>query len=1187
MKPNNRHCPFLRLAFLFLLSLPLAGLAQSGTVRPAWPTASTEARPGTRWWWMGSAVDAENLAWNLGEYARTGIGTVEITPIYGVQGNEKNELGFLTTSWMNILKSTQEAAKANDINVDMNTGTGWPFGGPTVKLEHAAGKLAYVNAEFTSDGVTQQTIDVQLPATERNHSTLNRVLAYPMDASTANQPTTVTPFVEDGKTLKWTAPEGKWLVLAIYDSHTMQAVKRAAPGGEGYVLDHFNAEAVSNYLDRFDKAFANSGTPYPHAFFNDSYEVYYADWTPALFEEFERRRGYKLDHHMHQLLGFATDTGNQVLADYRQTLNDLLIENFTQQWTRWAHSHGSLTRNQAHGSPANLIDVYAAVDIPEIEGFGLTDFGIRGLRTDKGNTRSNYSDFSTLKFASSAAHVMGKPLTSSETFTWLTEHFRTSLSQMKPDMDLMFCAGVNHLLFHGTTYSPREAAWPGWKFYAAIDMSPTNSIWRDAPFMMQYIERCQSFLQMGQPDNDFLVYAPFTHAWHKGKRDGTLFADKLLTFPIDNLSQKLPDLTKCVTQIEAAGFDCDYISDRLLLNVRCEDGMLVTEGGTRYKALVVPVADYMPTDVRAHLEALASQGASIAWKYDEPTLLALGAQPEELRTKLGLRVIRRANADGHHYFVSNLSRDDVEGFVRLAVYDPGMALFDPMTGRICKPLVADDGALFVALKSGQSLIVQTYQAADVACDDVYQRTAPGAYISIDGPWTLSFADSCYTAAGLIQQPLPTTALPEVATWEDLDDQTAQLMGTGVYTTTFNVSPLQMRHANGGFRLALGDVRESARVYVNDRFVGCAWSAPFEVDCADAIHEGDNSLRIEVTNLPANRIRQMDIDNQKWRIFKDVNILDIANGQIGVSGITSYASWSKMPSGLHSPVALVPLHMEGSQPSVAIEAMQRESDANVYHPVYHVSMPDGQSITSLVVTDSQGSTLDDCPINLLPDGTATVLVRAATADGAVCCVCNGEAQALLPAYGAYQMARSFDFTRTDLPLDGWSNMGSGNNNFYGFTGGHQRYQTAKTGMPALQGLTFGDVANQTYYLFVGEGLVTLKDDAVFLPQSHGYEIAQLSYVQGTAARVEYNAADSVTTYCMGELWFPIKSRDAYRAYRMLNVYEPVVKPQNTAVQLPTVEALPRDAYYNLNGMRLNRRPTAKGVYIHRGRKFVVE
>ena len=53
-------------------------------VTPQWPEVTRETRPGSRWWWMGSAVDDANLKWNIQEYANTGIGTLEITPIYGV-----------------------------------------------------------------------------------------------------------------------------------------------------------------------------------------------------------------------------------------------------------------------------------------------------------------------------------------------------------------------------------------------------------------------------------------------------------------------------------------------------------------------------------------------------------------------------------------------------------------------------------------------------------------------------------------------------------------------------------------------------------------------------------------------------------------------------------------------------------------------------------------------------------------------------------------------------------------------------------------------------------------------------------------------------------------------------------------------------------------------------------------------
>ena len=166
-----------------------------------------------------------------------------------------------------------------------------------------------------------------------------------------------------------------------------QKVKRAAPGGEGYVLDHFDKAAVSRYLSKFDKAFTVNGSKFPESFFNDSYEVYKANWTPTLLQEFEKRRGYKLEEHILELLGEKEDKDNQVLSDYRETLSEMLLENFTMQWTEWAHKHGSTTRNQAHGSPANLIDIYAAVDIPEIEGFGLSEFGIKGLRRDTGFTK--------------------------------------------------------------------------------------------------------------------------------------------------------------------------------------------------------------------------------------------------------------------------------------------------------------------------------------------------------------------------------------------------------------------------------------------------------------------------------------------------------------------------------------------------------------------------------------------------------------------------------------------------------------------------------------------------------------------------------------------------------------------------------------------------------------------------------
>ena len=819
----------------------------SAALAQQWPTPLPEAKAGTRWWWLGSAVDKPNLEWNLSEYARVGIGAVEITPLYGVQGNEKNELQFLSPQWMQALKDVQDISREKGIEVDMNCGTGWPFGGPLVPIEEAACKAIFVDTLIHAKSVDVNTISLPVPEKERPYAKLQCIKAFP------------------------TGQTDQWRIIAVYASRTRQKVKRAAPGGEGWVIDHFDHQAVKHYLDRFEQAFASSGVPYPHTFFNDSYEVYHANWTPTLFDEFLKRRGYDLRNHLPELLGYRDD-GNQVLSDYRETLSDLLYENFTLQWVAWSHSHGVQVRNQAHGSPANLLDLYAAVDIPEIEGFGLSEFGIKGLRTDPGMTRKNYSDLSMLKYAPSAAHVMGKPFTSSETFTWLTEHFRTSLSQMKPDLDLMFAAGVNHVFFHGSCYTPKDDPWPGWKFYASIDMSPTNSIWRDTPFLMQYIERCQSFLQMGKPDNDFLVYLPVHDMWKQRTKE------LLMQFDIHAMDKHAPTFIQSILRIDSLGYDCDYISDRQLEKVTLQDNLLVTEGGTRYKGIIIPTG----TTISPALKALLSRWSSLVVYGEDATAMALLAKAEPMKSQLHLRSIRRQNDTGYHYFIANLTPNDICQDVALAVPFNSATWYDPMTGDITPALVSN-GKVAISLRSGESRILRTssVQYAEAMPQPTKQDFA------LAGPWSLSFIEE----APRVPQHF---TLDTPQTWETLSLEAAITMGTGVYTTTFRMTKQQARQH---WMIDLGDVRESARVYINGQFVGCAWAVPFILDCRNTLKKGKNELRIEVTNLPANRISDMDRRSVPWRKMKEINVVDINYKK------TTYESWQPVKSGLNGEVRL--------------------------------------------------------------------------------------------------------------------------------------------------------------------------------------------------------------------------------------------------------------------------------------------
>jgi len=917
--------------FSISISSQITVWQQYGVIREqvSWPTISNEMRPGTRWWWLGSAVDKANLTYNLEEYARAGMGTVEITPIYGLQKNEANDIPFLSPKWMEMLQHTTAETSRLGMQTDMNNGTGWPFGGPEVSIEDAASKLL-TNEYSVKGGEVFSSIIIPIDKNQLGKAKLSRVMAYNSNYKSLDLTSKVGA---DGK-LIWKAPKGNWTIIAAFCGKTFQKVKRAAPGGEGYVMDHFSKKAVKHYFNRFEKAFATSKTSYPHNFFNDSYEVYGADWTEDFFEQFYKRRGYKLENHLPAFLAKErTEVTVRLISDYRETLSELLLENFTQQWTNWAHTHGSKTRNQAHGSPGNLIDLYATVDVPECEGFGLSDFGIKGLRKDS-LVRKNDSELSMLKYASSAAHISGKPYVSSESLTWLTEHFRTSLSQCKPDLDLLFSAGVNHCYFHGTPYSPKEAAWPGWQFYASVNMTPNNTIWNDAPAMFSYITRCQSFLQMGKPDNDFLIYLPVYDSWHEQK-------GRLLQFDIHSMDKRMPKFIQMVQSIYKSGYDVDYISDQFILSATCEKGKFVTEGGIRYETLILPAVHKMPLEVLKHITKLIEQGAKVVFmenfpddvpgfdrfesrrselksllkkldnksgfdkttvrpfkkgqiiigKHYEETLQAVGKEPEEMKTKFGLHALRRSNVDGFHYFISSLQEKDVDSWITLSVTAKSVVIYDPLTGEIGKAKLRELNGktqVYLQLKSGVSLILKTYSQQNVDVQEWKYLQAPTQIIDLKTNWNLYFERSEPAIEGVYQ-------FDSLGSWTDLNHPAAKInRGTGIYKTTFTVE----KFGSEQWVLDLGDVRESARIIVNGKNVATLWSVPFECNISKYMKKGENTLQIEVTNLPANAIADLDRRGVEWRIFKEINFVDINYKS------SNYSNWKPMPSGLLGSVKLI-------------------------------------------------------------------------------------------------------------------------------------------------------------------------------------------------------------------------------------------------------------------------------------------
>ena len=839
-----------------------------------WPTATLENRPWTRWWWMGSAVDRPNLTRSLQELQDAGFGGVELTPIYGIPGYEDRFIRYLSPEWMEIYAFTCREAASRGLGLDMPTGTGWPFGGAGVSPEESDAKLEVVEGKLTAK------------------------------------------------------PSGF-------------KVKRPAPGGEGPALNPYSPEAMTHYLERFTKAFAESGVPMPRSNFHDSFE-YHANWSQNLPQEFKQLCGYEIESQAEALQGHGDpETVARVRADYRRTLADLHLR-YIQVWNDWAHRHGSQTREQAHGAPGNLLDLYAAADIPETETFGSNPFPIPGLRRDLKLVRGDIPNPLVAQFASSAAHTQGKRLVACESCTWLREHFNTSLAQVKPELDQMFVAGINHVIYHGTCYSPDDAKWPGWLFYASVQFNPRNSIWRDLPELNRYITRIQSILQSGTPDNDILLYWPFEDLLHQpGEELRRQFPVSLVNHRDWLTKSPCGDISAFLSR---RGYRYDYLSDRQSAALKVVAGQLVAPGGA-YKTILIPRCDHMPLETLERLLALAEEGATIlihqTLPADVPGLAELSERRSQLAgllgklvfaerdglrqaaygrghivladelealltsagvtreplTDHGLKFIRRNHDEGKHYFIVNLGAEAFDGWTALDNDCRSAIIMDPLSGVTGLASLREcDGAtqLRLQLKPGQSLILRTFETKRIAGNAYPVLQPDGKGQVLTGTWEVSFIE------GGPELP-PSVTTDHLTSWTDFGGTAAERFGgTARYRLEFDWQP---EAPATDWLLDLGEVRESARVSLNGQTVGAVWSIPFEIRVGEFLKSGNNILEIEVTNLCANRVRDMDIKGIPWKKFGDINMATVFYSPLDAS------IWPVLESGLLGPLTLIPMKNE--------------------------------------------------------------------------------------------------------------------------------------------------------------------------------------------------------------------------------------------------------------------------------------
>jgi hypothetical protein len=865
---------------LFISLLFVSLFISCSTEKVEWPESTQESKPWTRWWWMGNAVDKENIKRELQEFSDLGIGGVEITPIYGVKGEEENFIEFLSPEFSEILKFTIEEANNLGLGVDLPPGSGWRCGGPFVPEEKGLWNLRVQKFEVKAGETWKMPTEIDnAPA----------VSFVSVDGKAEVIDKNLAHIIEKAGTI--------YVALRVKSGNK---VKRPADGGEGWAIDTFNEEITDWYLDEFWKKLGiDEGML--RCIFHDSFE-YTGDFTTYFSEEFEKRRGYKITEYLHVLAGDCEDENTiaRVKSDYRETLADLVLESFIQPMTKWANDLGSLNRNQAHGSPGNILDLYAACDIPETEIFRMVEPGT--------------VDVFVNKFASSAAHVTGQKLVSSESYTWLEEHWTVTPSDLVRATNRFFLAGINHMFFHGTCYSPKGAQWPGWLFYASTQMNNRNPLWREMPTLFKYIQRSQSVLQKATQQNDLLIYWPY---YDVAAGEGRIFnhigvnkdAGWFKRHPISNLSENLIK----------SGYTFDYISDKQLLNCETLNGKIVTSGNSGYKAIVVPKTEYIPFETLKQLEKFIAEGGKVyfedylpksvpgmfnldervklleelkaiiskeKWVGNVINLLANDVLGEKSLAEKGFHFLKMKLGNEDWYMVFNTGLEMKDEWVELQSSAKSYVFLNSMNGKISK---ADKkgNSLRIQLDAEQSLFIKCSDESVEAPKFEYEDLGTNP-LEVGALWKVEFLEGGPVFPGNLQ-------MDDLVSWTNAGDhETQRFAGTAKYSTEFNWEG----QSNSGI-LNLGNVKDCARVYLNEKEVGTLLGPVFKIKVENLI-EGNNKLEIEVTNVAANRIRDLDIKGVVWRNFYDINLVNIEYEAFDAS------VWEIKDAGLLEPLTLTPL-----------------------------------------------------------------------------------------------------------------------------------------------------------------------------------------------------------------------------------------------------------------------------------------
>jgi hypothetical protein len=807
-----------------------------------------EYRPWTVWWWFGNATPVEDLRWELAQMDEAGIGGVEINPVYALS---EGGVALYSKEWREKFVAVVAEAERRGMTVVLRVGSGWPFGGPWIEEKDASRGVERAVVEITDARTVLKEVPRPAKYSNWRAEKLLRVVAW----SRGTGETVVLP-VPDANGWKWSLPAGRWQMSAVWQSVTGQRVKRAAPGGEGLVLDHFRAAALDVQLKQLEAFAAEAKEAGPRAFAgvaSDSLELDDSNWSEGMLEEFRKRRGYDLTPWLPHLWERIDARSRGVRQDFLRTLSELQLENYFGRMREWAHARGLKTYVQAHGGISDVLQAYGAADVPD----GETIWP--GKEKQEVNVRNR-------RLAASAGALYGKPVVSAESYTWLRmPRFLVRLDQMKAASDAIYLDGINQIKNHGYSSSPRAMGAPGQVFYASTLVNHNQTWWPHYRALAKYVARMNYAMQAGERVADIALYynLPDAQAEYDDAKSKLLGDDDAWQRPdrnpgIDTSGRIAVRLHDACQRLQKAGYGFDIVNDDAIAKgalkryravwfvstrsvpvetMRAVDAF-VKSGGRAVGLGRLPADGYgleKAEEQAREVAAIARRSVRLSADLESAVRAADSWLTPDYRVSGGdVGFVHRRADNVDMYLVANNERRAVKARVSLRLTGKKLQRWDAMTGTSSGVRATGGKRTEVELELGpwESALLVAGLSEPAAPEEKWE--CAGCERAWLGAWEVAFDSKRYEWA-------------ELKDWLAFDELRA-FGGIGTYRNTFEAP------AAGRGRACFERVEQSAEVVVNGASAGVTFLPPHCVEFA--VKAGRNELEVRVANTWANHVESL-------------------------------------------------------------------------------------------------------------------------------------------------------------------------------------------------------------------------------------------------------------------------------------------------------------------------------------------